>query len=1093
MDSRPQSEQGADAEARRKRPSGRRILVGLLAAFVVVAVALGAVAWRATTASVSLGFISGRVEAALRERLPAGSQVAVGSTAFSYRRGEGVYLRVRDLQLLLPGIASVAAGELATSTTLSAILAGRVDLKSVVVSGLDVGVATPPRLPRKEGMAELLRQASKMLVDQAALADGLVRGAGLDEVVVRNAAVHLLDAGGRSDSAPLDITEASWVPLGEGRSKVWMQVVEPDKASWDVTLERRKLASGESTLTIEVEDVPLASIAPVLSGERGGPYFRSSLTLQMRMAEAADGSFLGLRGVLSSGEGAFSLTGTEEVNVEEAVVHLLLDKTGDRLSIPNGEVRTQAGRVRFEGIADLGEPGHLTLVTRIRDGVLPTPIGDAGHVPIIGGGGVARFNFAEVGVEIEQLSVTTPEGTASLVGQASVQGETPGLSFALSVTEMPAAVVRALWPPFVATKTRGWFDLNVKGGLLGPATLQVALPLDRIGPENRGKVLPDYALVGSLPFRDGTFTPIRTFPPIRNATGGITFGSATASIWAQTGVIEVAGRGELQAGGTTLIIPELGRSQPRGDLHLELSGPAPALAEASNTPPLSIAAKRGIRAPDISGDAALSLDANIPIYESDFADVTPNFRLALTGFSSKEPIDGRDIKDADLVLEGNPKSYTVKGSGTVDGLKAEVDLILGTAAPESTAFSVSLDDEARERLGFRFGNLLKGPVLAAINSVDPTHQQVALDLKQARISLPFLGWEKGAGVPATASFIMEKTATQRNVTNFVLSGKGFEASGSLSFGEDGRLRSLEFDKLALRPGDRLGLTATASGQGYKVKVHGAALDARGIIQGARSGGAAGGADIFPITIALDLEVVAGQNDVSLSGVAGTLTVGRKGLEAASIKGRTTGNQPFEWTLGREGDTRVLRLIADGGGSLVRFLGIYSRIAGGSLVLDYSGPVGGAGTGVAVMRDFRLINETALDPAISAATHRDGLTPATAKNELQFTQLRVPFRQEGWVITIVDAALRGTSLGATASGTINLPGSKIALSGTFIPAFGINNVPGAIPLLGGLFGGRNEGLFGITYRLFGPLDQPQLSMNPISALAPGIFRKIFEYR
>ena len=186
---------------------------------------------------------------------------------------------------------------------------------------------------------------------------------------------------------------------------------------------------------------------------------------------------------------------------------------------------------------------------------------------------------------------------------------------------MPAAVVRALWPPFVAAKTRGWFDINVKCGTLGPATLTVALPPDNIGPRARGKVLPSTALVGALPFENGEFSPIRTFPTIKNAVGGITFGNATASIWAQTGVVEVPGSGDLQAGGTTLIIPELGRSEPRGDLHLELAGSAAALAAVSNTPPLSIAAKQGHPAGGLSGEAALSLDANIPIYESNFADV----------------------------------------------------------------------------------------------------------------------------------------------------------------------------------------------------------------------------------------------------------------------------------------------------------------------------------------------------------------------------------------------------------------------------------------------------------------------------------------
>ena len=106
---------------------------------------------------------------------------------------------------------------------------------------------------------------------------------------------------------------------------------------------------------------------------------------------------------------------------------------------------------------------------------------------------------------------------------------------------------------------------------------------------------------------------------------------------------------------------------------------------------------------------------------------------------------------------------------------------------------------------------------------------------------------------------------------------------------------------------------------------------------------------------------------------------------------------------------------------------------------------------------------------------------------------MPFRQEDWVIIIDDAALRGALIGATASGTVNLPGGKMAISGTFIPAFGLNNIAGSIPLIGGILGGgRDEGLVGITYKLFGPLDNPDLTMNPISAIAPGIFRRIFEY-
>ena len=44
----------------------------------------------------------------------------------------------------------------------------------------------------------------------------------------------------------------------------------------------------------------------------------------------------------------------------------------------------------------------------------------------------------------------------------------------------------------------------------------------------------------------------------------------------------------------------------------------------------------------------------------------------------------------------------------------------------------------------------------------------------------------------------------------------------------------------------------------------------------------------------------------------------------------------------------------------------------------------------------------------------------------------------------------------------------------------------------LGGGSNEGLFGVTYEVVGTPGQPVLRVNPISAMAPGVLRKIFEF-
>jgi hypothetical protein len=50
----------------------------------------------------------------------------------------------------------------------------------------------------------------------------------------------------------------------------------------------------------------------------------------------------------------------------------------------------------------------------------------------------------------------------------------------------------------------------------------------------------------------------------------------------------------------------------------------------------------------------------------------------------------------------------------------------------------------------------------------------------------------------------------------------------------------------------------------------------------------------------------------------------------------------------------------------------------------------------------------------------------------------------------------------------------------------------VPLIGDLLtGGKGEGMFGLTYALKGPRQNPQFLFNPVSAIAPGIFRRLFD--
>jgi hypothetical protein len=49
----------------------------------------------------------------------------------------------------------------------------------------------------------------------------------------------------------------------------------------------------------------------------------------------------------------------------------------------------------------------------------------------------------------------------------------------------------------------------------------------------------------------------------------------------------------------------------------------------------------------------------------------------------------------------------------------------------------------------------------------------------------------------------------------------------------------------------------------------------------------------------------------------------------------------------------------------------------------------------------------------------------------------------------------------------------------------------VPLLGPiLLGGEGEGIFGANFKIAGPVSDPKITVNPLSALAPGILRKLF---
>jgi hypothetical protein len=69
------------------------------------------------------------------------------------------------------------------------------------------------------------------------------------------------------------------------------------------------------------------------------------------------------------------------------------------------------------------------------------------------------------------------------------------------------------------------------------------------------------------------------------------------------------------------------------------------------------------------------------------------------------------------------------------------------------------------------------------------------------------------------------------------------------------------------------------------------------------------------------------------------------------------------------------------------------------------------------------------------------------------------------------------------GTYSTRSQTLNMRGVISPVYIINGI-------GSLLTRPGEGVFGFNYDLTGSVDDPQVSVNPLSILTPGMFREIF---
>ena len=114
----------------------------------------------------------------------------------------------------------------------------------------------------------------------------------------------------------------------------------------------------------------------------------------------------------------------------------------------------------------------------------------------------------------------------------------------------------------------------------------------------------------------------------------------------------------------------------------------------------------------------------------------------------------------------------------------------------------------------------------------------------------------------------------------------------------------------------------------------------------------------------------------------------------------------------------------------------------------------------------------------------GLTGGIAPGEgIHFSEVIARFKLTPDHLTLLSGSAVGASMGISMDGYYDLNSGRMDMQGVVSPFFMLNG-------MGGLFTRRGEGLVGMNYALRGTAANPDVDVNPLSVLTPGVFRQLF---
>jgi hypothetical protein len=1061
-----------------------------------------------------LSGFEGRIARSIEERLGEGWKVEASSALLQRADGRSA-VRIRDVRIQHSSGVSVRAPQAVLSYAPWPLLMGQVKLTGIDLLGvnlrlgvdadgaliLDAGEA-PVKLPPSAPASLAGNNDAPAIVALLSAVDMMAREGGelfaLETARLSNSRVLLIDAAGK-ERAALDNVNITMVPVDSSTRRI------------DVTASS---ASGPKDVSIELKAIDERAREASISVRR----FQTSDIIGMVLGD----SWKGLDGLAMSGR--ITVSTAMPGQAPKTLIDMGID--AGVIDIPGPKptaIRIDGGKLALKHDAGTGAAEISELSFRAGE----TRFGLAGRAARRAGGGwesqlegsgsaageapgepivqLDRINLRLSGgldaalLRMDQIDLKGPMVDAS--GSASLKGtpEAPAVDARLSILPSDFRSALALWPVFLSPEVRQLLSQRMKAGQIERLDLALDFPPEVLKSAMAAGPVPDDSIRLTARANNVRFQIAAGLPDIQNAaltaiSTGLTLAVETSSARVDAG----PGRA-IQISEGSFAIADTYAARPTGRASFRATGGVDALAALLASPVLRDFSPGQLDPAILKGTMDLKSSISLPLVE----EMKPSEVVVISNgqfmnVSSDKLIPGEKLEGANLKANYERSVLSLKGEGKISGIAGAIEVRLDPKGAGEASFNATLDQAARQRRGVNLPGLT-GPV--QLRAVKPLLAErgdapirIEADLTRAAIDGLIPGWSKPAGRAGKISFMLAGDEDGPDLNDFTLDSAPVLLRGKIELDAKNNLEQASFTTARLSPGDDLRVDVTMDGAVNKLTVRGKVLDARPFLK-------FGGKDDRrepDVDLDLSVPIVTGFNNEALGNAV--IKAQRRGGEfrALTAEGRI-GRSSVNAKIQRGQNSQVLSVEAEDGGALLRFHDIYRRAYGGELLLQM--PMGDArAAGNLLYRDFTVRNEPALRRVLAEGQSTGGIggdravaAPRAADvTDVAFTKLRADFSRTASRFDFRDIVLWGPQLGFTAQGSVDTARDRIDLNGTFVPSYAFNNAFSQVPIFGRLLGGgQYEGLFAVNFRLAGSFSQPTMSINPLSAIAPGILRRFVD--